>query len=145
MKKKKKKARYIFFCHARFYLQFLCLRKGFPGNSAGKESICNAEDPVRFLDWKDSPGEEIGNPLQYLGLTWWLSWWRICLQCRSPGFEPWVGKIPGGRHGSPLQYSCLESPWTEEPGRLQSMGPQRVGHDWATKHSIAHALKNDIQ
>ena len=20
-------------------------------------------------------------------------------------------------------------PWTEEPGRLQSMGPQRVGHD----------------
>ena len=23
-------------------------------------------------------------------------------------------------------------PWTEEPGRLQSMGSQRVGHDWAT-------------
>ena len=23
-------------------------------------------------------------------------------------------------------------PWTEEPGRLQSMGFQRVGHDWAT-------------
>ena len=22
-----------------------------------------------------------------------------------------------------------ESPWTEEPGRLQSMGTQRVGHD----------------
>ena len=26
-------------------------------------------------------------------------------------------------------------PWTEEPGRLQSLGSQRVGHDWATKHS----------
>ena len=25
-------------------------------------------------------------------------------------------------------------PWTEEPGRLQSMGLQRVGHDWATEH-----------
>ena len=25
--------------------------------------------------------------------------------------------------------------WTEEPGRLQSMGPQRVGYDWVTKHS----------
>ena len=24
-------------------------------------------------------------------------------------------------------------PWTEEPGRLQSMGPQKVGHDLATK------------
>ena len=26
-------------------------------------------------------------------------------------------------------------PWTEEPGGLQSMGLQRVGHDRATKHS----------
>ena len=25
-----------------------------------------------------------------------------------------------------------EIPWTEEPGGLQSMGLQRVGHDWAT-------------
>ena len=24
-----------------------------------------------------------------------------------------------------------EIPWTEEPGRLQSMGLQRVGHNWA--------------
>ena len=27
-----------------------------------------------------------------------------------------------------------ESPWTEEPGRLQSMGLQRVRQDWVTKH-----------
>ena len=27
-------------------------------------------------------------------------------------------------------------PWTEEPGRLQSMGLQRARHDWATKHNI---------
>ena len=26
-------------------------------------------------------------------------------------------------------------PWTEEPGRLESMGSQRVGHDYETKHS----------
>ena len=26
-------------------------------------------------------------------------------------------------------------PWTEEPGRLQSMGSQRIGHDWATSRS----------
>ena len=31
-----------------------------------------------------------------------------------------------------------ESPWTEEPGRLQSMGSQRAGHDSVTKHSTAH-------
>ena len=29
---------------------------------------------------------------------------------------------PGGGHGNLLQYSCLENPWTEEPGRLQSLG-----------------------
>ena len=30
-----------------------------------------------------------------------------------------------------------KSPWTEEPGGLQSIGSQRVGHDWATKHSTS--------
>ena len=28
-------------------------------------------------------------------------------------------------------------PWTEEPGRLQSMGSQRVGHDWVTSLSLS--------
>ena len=29
--------------------------------------------------------------------------------------------------------------WTEEPGRLQSMGSQRIKHDWAVNtHSYAH-------
>ena len=28
---------------------------------------------------------------------------KILLQCEKPGFNPWVGKIPGGGHGNPLQ------------------------------------------
>ena len=35
----------------------------------------------------------------------------------------------GEGSGTPLQYFCLENPWTEEPGWLQSMGSLRVGHD----------------
>ena len=35
----------------------------------------------------------------------------------------------GEGDGTPLPYSCLENPWMEEPGRLQSMGSLRVGHD----------------
>ena len=35
-------------------------------------------------------------------------------------------------HSSVLAWRI---PWTEEPGRLQSMGSQRVRQDWATKHS----------
>ena len=36
-----------------------------------------------------------------------------------------LGRSPGGGNGNALQYSCLENPWTEEPGGLQSMGSQR--------------------
>ena len=35
-------------------------------------------------------------------------------------------------HSSILAWKI---PWPEEPGRLQSMGSQRVGHDGATEHS----------
>ena len=35
----------------------------------------------------------------------------------------------------PPVFSPGESLWTKESGRLQSIGLQRVGHDWATKHS----------
>ena len=74
------------------------------------------------------------NPSLYL---WWLRRQRICLQCGRPGFNPWVGKIPWKRkwqtHSSILAWRI---PWKEEPGGLQSEGSRRVGHDWATKHSI---------
>ena len=36
-------------------------------------------------------------------------------------------------HSSTLAWKI---PWTEEPGRLQSMGSQRVGHDWETSLSL---------
>ena len=31
-----------------------------------------------------------------------------------------------------LSILAWEIPWTEEPGRLQSIGSQRVGHNWET-------------
>ena len=36
-------------------------------------------------------------------------------------------------HSSTLAWKI---PWMEEPGRLQSMGSRRVGHDWATSLSL---------
>ena len=33
-----------------------------------------------------------------------------------------------------------ETSWTEEPGRLQSMGSQRVGHDLETKQPLPPAV-----
>ena len=46
----------------------------------------------------------------------------------DPGSVPGSRRSPGGENGNPFQYSCWRIPWTEESGRLQSMGSQRVGH-----------------
>ena len=45
------------------------------------------------------------------------------------GSIPALGRSPGGGHSNPLHYSCLENPHGQRPGRLQSMGSQRVRHD----------------
>ena len=42
---------------------------------------------------------------------------------------PGLGRFPGQGHGNPLQYSCLGNHMTEETGRLQSTGLQRIRHD----------------
>ena len=34
---------------------------------------------------------------------------ELACQCRGCGFDPWVGKVPGGRHDNPLQNSYLEN------------------------------------
>ena len=72
------------------------------------------------------------------GLPWWLRGLSVCLQCRRPGFDPWVGKIPlemeMATHSSTLAWRI---PWTEESGGLQFMGSQRVEHDWVTSLSLS--------
>ena len=48
---------------------------------------------------------------------------------RKPMFDPSTGKICWRRKWLPSSILDWEIPGTEEPGRLQSMGSQRVGHD----------------
>ena len=47
----------------------------------------------------------------------------------DPGSIPGTGRSPREGNGNPLHYPCLENLMTEEPGGLQSMGLQRVGHN----------------
>ena len=109
---------------------------GLPGSSAGKESTCNAGDPSSIPGLGRSPGE---SPLQY-------SWASLMAQkVKNPPamWETWVWflswEVPL-EEGMATHWSILtwRIPWTEELARLQSMKSQRVGHDWATKHSTAH-------
>ena len=49
-----------------------------------------------------------------------------CRRHKRCGFDRWVRKIPWSRRWQPTVWRI---PWTEKPGRLQSMGSQRVRHD----------------
>ena len=59
------------------------------------------------------------------------------VKCLSAMLETWVRSLGWedslekemATHSSTLAWKI---PWTEEPGRLQSTGSPRVGHDWAT-------------
>ena len=62
----------------------------------------------------------------FQGLSWWLRGKESTCQCRRCGFDPQVGKIPWRRKWQP-SIPAWKIPWTEEPGRLQSWGFQRVG------------------
>ena len=70
-----------------------------------------------MLNWLFPGGAEVKNLPASVG------------DARDLGSIPGSGRSPGGGNGNLLQYSCLENPMTEEPGRLQSMGSQRVVHD----------------
>ena len=46
------------------------------------------------------------------------------------GLDPWVGKIPLEEEIAPHPvFLTGKSPWAKEPGGVQSMGSQRIGHD----------------
>ena len=61
------------------------------------------------------------------GLPRWHYGKKPTCPCRRPEglrFDPCIGKIPGGGHGSPLQHSCLEN-------------PMDGGAQWATVHGVS--------
>ena len=60
------------------------------------------------------------------------------------GSIPVLGRSPGEGNGNPFQYSCLEIPWTEEPGRLTVHGAAKSQtlstHACAQCHAGLYAL-----
>ena len=66
----------------------------------------------------------------YLAIIFGASGKEPSCQCRrrkDMGLIPGSRRCPGEENGNPLQYSCLGN--SMEPGRLQSLGSQRVDHD----------------
>ena len=90
---------------------------GFPDNSVGKESTCNAGDPGSIPGSGRSTGEVIGYPLQY-------SWASLVAQLvknlpamQETWVDPWTRKIPWRRESLPTpvfwpgEFHELYSPW----------------------------------
>ena len=93
--------------------------------------------PVSIPGSGRSPGEGIGYSFQY-------SWASLVSQTikNLPALpETWVWSLDWEElleKGMVIHVSFLawRIPWTEEPGWLQSMGSQRVRHDWTTFTSL---------
>ena len=105
------------------------------------------------IPWTEKPGRLQSMGSQRVGHNWatslsaliglprWLSSKESACQCKETqetGFDPGSGrslKEGMSTHSSILAWKI---PWTEKPGRLQPMGLQRVGHDWATSLSLSY-------
>ena len=60
-----------------------------------------------------------------------------CLQCKRCRFNPWVRKLPWGRKWQPAPVFLPGNSHGESDG-LQSIGLQRVGHDWSHTQTHTH-------
>ena len=61
---------------------------------------------------------------------------ELACQCRRQkrcGFNPWIGRYPGGGNGNPLQYSCRENPMDRGACWATVHGVTRVSHNLVTK------------
>ena len=106
---------------------------GLPWWVSCKEPACQCRrckkhgfDPwVRKTPWRR---DRLPTPV-FLGFPGGSAGEESACNVEDLGSIPGSGRSPGGRHDSPLQYSCLETPMDRSAWRSQ-----RVKHDCATEH-----------
>ena len=59
-----------------------------------------------------------------------LTFWHVCYNDRATYIL------------EKYTFNIIYHYYTEDPGRLQPMGSQRVGHDWTIKHNITNMFRN---
>ena len=99
-------------------------------------------DGIRNLHGTSREGSEmlLGRQIEFSknGSSWRASLVAQMVRRLPTRWETWVRSLGQedplekemATHSSKLAWKIL---WTEEPGRLQSTGSQRAGHDWVTK------------
>ena len=73
--------------------------------------------------------------LNWLNWYWWPSGKESTCQTGDVSSITGLGRSPGEENDNPLQYSCPENHTDRGPGRLQSTGSRRVGHDWVNSNN----------
>ena len=68
------------------------------------------ETPVRFQGWEDPLEKGWATHSSILGLPWCSVSKEATCSAGDLGLIPELRRFPGGGHGNPLQYSCLENP-----------------------------------
>ena len=104
--------------------------------------ICSNDYLLKSLQ-KELLAEEILRVYDFLGFPGGASGKEPTCQCsrhRRCGFDPWVGKIPWRRRiRQPIPiFLPGESPWTEEPGKLQPQGRKELDMTKVTEHTHTH-------
>ena len=69
----------------------------------------------------------------FMGLPWWLSGIESACSAEAAGDAgsvPGSGRSPGGWHGNPLQYSCLENTMDRGAWHSTVIGLWRIRHNW---------------
>ena len=85
----------------------------------------NKEQCVLWTNCGDSSLQDLC--LKHQGMIWKPI--KITIQENQSSSLAFISEKAMATHSSTLAWKI---PWTEEPGRLRSMGSLRVGHDWAT-------------
>ena len=103
------------------------IHRGFPGNSAGKESPCNSGDPGSIPGSGRSPGEGIGYPLQFS----WASLEAQMVKNPPAMWEIWfwsLGWEDPLEEGMATHSTILawRIPWTEEPCGYSQWGHKEL-------------------
>ena len=129
-----------------------------PSGDSGPAALCywnfstpgvNSQQEGHELTWCRlwSGPWGIGHPyLNLMGFPGDTSGEQPACQCRRcnrrerHGFDPWVGKIPGGGHSNPLQYSYLENPMDRGAwwATVQGVTKSRI-------HLSMHSYQNSME
>ena len=114
-------------------------------SSSSKVLMDNCHQWLPALAQREITKHYVPSYWKYLGFPGSSVGKEFTCNAGGPGLIPGWGRTPGKEMAAHSSILVWKIPWTEEPGRLQSMGLKRVRHDLVTKpplevHNITYGV-----